>query len=124
MILSLYFFFFLMIRRPPRSTLFPYTTLFRSEKLHPATVHARPLQYALRLALVRGRVHEHPHDLARCQLADDLGVDPGDRPQAAGPVARVVGPADPCGVVPFPLGGHVKPEGGGSLHAGYDASPR
>src|SRR2546430_16808963 len=25
------FFFFLMIRRPPRSTLFPYTTLFRSE---------------------------------------------------------------------------------------------
>src|SRR3712207_9432077 len=27
---SLIFFFFLMIRRPPRSTLFPYTTLFRS----------------------------------------------------------------------------------------------
>src|SRR3712207_7086090 len=26
------FFFFLMIRRPPRSTLFPYTTLFRSFK--------------------------------------------------------------------------------------------
>src|SRR5579859_8208517 len=25
------FFFFLMIRRPPRSTLFPYTTLFRSD---------------------------------------------------------------------------------------------
>src|SRR2546430_16798170 len=29
------FFFFLMIRRPPRSTLFPYTTLFRSgDTLH------------------------------------------------------------------------------------------
>src|SRR2546428_5516546 len=27
---SVLFFFFLMIRRPPRSTLFPYTTLFRS----------------------------------------------------------------------------------------------
>src|SRR5256885_14578400 len=27
---SFLFFFFLMIRRPPRSTLFPYTTLFRS----------------------------------------------------------------------------------------------
>src|SRR6202162_6528451 len=27
-------FFFLMIRRPPRSTLFPYTTLFRSRELH------------------------------------------------------------------------------------------
>src|SRR6266446_8407854 len=27
-------FFFLMIRRPPRSTLFPYTTLFRSSNFH------------------------------------------------------------------------------------------
>src|SRR5688572_31353696 len=27
-------FFFLMIRRPPRSTLFPYTTLFRSQDRH------------------------------------------------------------------------------------------
>src|SRR5258708_28805599 len=26
----IFYFFFLMIRRPPRSTLFPYTTLFRS----------------------------------------------------------------------------------------------
>src|SRR5436309_11522874 len=30
--LNLFDFFFLMIRRPPRSTLFPYTTLFRSEE--------------------------------------------------------------------------------------------
>src|SRR5256885_9940638 len=29
---TLLIFFFLMIRRPPRSTLFPYTTLFRSAK--------------------------------------------------------------------------------------------
>src|SRR5471030_3396128 len=29
-VVSILFFFFLMIRRPPRSTLFPYTTLFRS----------------------------------------------------------------------------------------------
>src|SRR3712207_9391084 len=28
---DVFFFFFLMIRRPPRSTLFPYTTLFRSQ---------------------------------------------------------------------------------------------
>src|SRR2546428_6035538 len=28
----IFYFFFLMIRRPPRSTLFPYTTLFRSRK--------------------------------------------------------------------------------------------
>src|SRR3712207_7710872 len=31
-------FFFLMIRRPPRSTLFPYTTLFRSRGQHPLEV--------------------------------------------------------------------------------------
>src|SRR5438874_12535275 len=38
-------FFFFMIRRPPRSTLFPYTTLFRSQRA-PAGVHeltGRPL---------------------------------------------------------------------------------
>src|SRR6266404_8123390 len=29
----LFIFFFLMIRRPPRSTLFPYTTLFRSQRV-------------------------------------------------------------------------------------------
>src|SRR6266566_6159908 len=44
----MFFFFFLMIRRPPRSTLFPYTTLFRS----------RPLRRQLpRPAPVRGRAH-------------------------------------------------------------------
>src|SRR5699024_12259178 len=32
-------FFFLMIRRPPRSTLFPYTTLFRSIDLMAANCH-------------------------------------------------------------------------------------
>src|SRR6202022_5013135 len=32
--LPLFLFFFLMIRRPPRSTLFPYTTLFRSVRHH------------------------------------------------------------------------------------------
>src|SRR3712207_9280120 len=47
-IVVLFLFFFLMIRRPPRSTLFPYTTLFRSFSFMPklartpcvATVHA------------------------------------------------------------------------------------
>src|SRR3712207_8648618 len=36
---SYFIFFFLMIRRPPRSTLFPYTTLFRSS---PAAVLGWP----------------------------------------------------------------------------------
>src|SRR5258706_8378304 len=36
-VLLIYSFFFLMIRRPPRSTLFPYTTLFRSRDLEART---------------------------------------------------------------------------------------
>src|SRR5437762_12263773 len=48
---QLYLFFFLIIRRPPRSTLFPYTTLFRSGsgdrleivvKLHRPPVYRNP----------------------------------------------------------------------------------
>ena len=42
------FFFFLMIRRPPRSTLFPYTTLFRSLFLScPFFVAAAPTLFIL-----------------------------------------------------------------------------
>src|ERR1035437_5087078 len=46
----LFLFFFLMIRRPPRSTLFPYTTLFRSFSFKPRpklkqfrVFHTKPL---------------------------------------------------------------------------------
>src|SRR5258707_227167 len=39
-----FWFFFLMIRRPPRSTLFPYTTLFRScHAFSPAGVLRKPV---------------------------------------------------------------------------------
>src|SRR5271167_5082634 len=43
------FFFFLMIRRPPRSTLFPYTTLFRTPR-DPADVAAPARGRGRRLA--------------------------------------------------------------------------
>src|SRR3712207_6153933 len=42
--LSCVSFFFLMIRRPPRSTLFPYTTLFRSLSHHLKDRIARPME--------------------------------------------------------------------------------
>src|SRR5258705_10091774 len=42
-------FFFLMIRRPPRSTLFPYTTLFRS----PARANAQPRDGSANVATPR-----------------------------------------------------------------------
>src|SRR3712207_9268467 len=41
LLFDLSYFFFLMIRRPPRSTLFPYTTLFRSADRDQQTEHDR-----------------------------------------------------------------------------------
>src|ERR1022692_5069919 len=41
------FFFFLMIRRPPRSTLFPYTTLFRSLVFGNFGLKVEPLRFCL-----------------------------------------------------------------------------
>src|SRR6266511_5880714 len=54
----LFLFFFLMIRRPPRSTLFPYTTLFRSA---PRTPTACPRSRD-RIP-PRGRSEEHTSEL-------------------------------------------------------------
>src|SRR2546430_3818270 len=56
------FFFFLMIRRPPRSTLFPYTTLFRSRERHGGRDRRR-LQPSHRQAPAGGeRPQAGPHD--------------------------------------------------------------
>src|SRR3989449_4343960 len=46
-------FFFLMIRRPPRSTLFPYTTLFRSVR---DRIHAGAVELARQERLLVGPV--------------------------------------------------------------------
>src|SRR5258708_23807663 len=63
------FFFFLMIRRPPRSTLFPYTTLFRSispRAQRPITAirrNARPGEGSGGDARLRYRSEEHTSEL-------------------------------------------------------------
>src|SRR3712207_7570172 len=57
------FFFFLMIRRPPRSTLFPYTTLFRSgpnTEDTPTIVEATGFSQGIVLAQVNELVDELP----------------------------------------------------------------
>src|SRR3712207_8477146 len=51
----MFYFFFLMIRRPPRSTLFPYTTLFRSCRRTSADSAASGRQVAGGLVGVPGR---------------------------------------------------------------------
>src|SRR5438477_10455031 len=58
-------FFFLMIRRPPRSTLFPYTTLFRSRDLIQGS--------AARLA------QANPAEVLKALASDDGGVGLRDR---------------------------------------------
>src|SRR3712207_9003322 len=71
------FFFFLMIRRPPRSTLFPYTTLFRSRRCEVGSGRTRrrsrrrhrgPGPWNQRLLAIRrtrrgGRSEEHTSEL-------------------------------------------------------------
>src|SRR5256885_10976906 len=68
-------FFFLMIRRPPRSTLFPYTTLFRSlpgrRRLAPCRpVHTvRSLPHRRRTVMGQRRSEEHTSELqSPCNL--------------------------------------------------------
>src|SRR5256885_7424089 len=70
-ILTPILFFFLMIRRPPRSTLFPYTTLFRSDRYTLAEYHERIGQIAVcRTAVVQDAGHMLHHD----QPADVAGL--------------------------------------------------
>src|SRR6266568_7576427 len=64
----LFCFFFLMIRRPPRSTLFPYTTLFRSQTPPPRSTlrrargpRSKPTAHAC--AAARFRSEEHTSEL-------------------------------------------------------------
>src|SRR2546430_8923939 len=79
MLCSLSVFFFLMIRRPPRSTLFPYTTLFRSrqgdlvraararldglEDLHAAAARGREMDRGAPRGRRPARSEEHTSEL-------------------------------------------------------------
>src|SRR2546429_9670633 len=62
-----FLFFFLMIRRPPRSTLFPYTTLFRSPRGdQPGESSADQAQMNRHLCRVRaGKKIHRPHDVQK-----------------------------------------------------------
>src|SRR2546426_9818893 len=66
-------FFFLMIRRPPRSTLFPYTTLFRSlpyEIGHPVVDVAPDRVRRHRPQLVLRHLHRQVHLAAMADVDD------------------------------------------------------
>src|SRR5438132_7626169 len=57
-------FFFLMLRRPPRSTLFPYTTLFRSGIIVPlAGAFSSPASASTNPVLATGKLDYHPEEI-------------------------------------------------------------
>src|SRR2546427_1978418 len=68
-----FFFFFLMIRRPPRSTLFPYTTLFRSvsgtRRAHPRRAGRRHNDGPARRMPRERRSEEHTSELSHSQIS-------------------------------------------------------
>src|SRR5437762_10233202 len=59
--ICLLLYFFLLIRHPPRSTLFPYTTLFRShgERAEEGVHHRRSLSSVVSSRWERTLVHDH-----------------------------------------------------------------
>src|SRR6266516_3222438 len=100
---SFFSFFFLMIRRPPRSTLFPYTTLFRAppRSRDPARLAGpRPVSPAPRGARLEGvhhpQVPHHAGRLSRSRLAPrGPGLEPRD-PDREIPEAHQPGRAAPA----------------------------
>src|SRR3712207_7467762 len=90
--------FFLMIRRPPRSTLFPYTTLFRSEGLskvialegapHGVTSNCVNPAY-VRTPLVEGQIADQAkaHGLSEDQVVEQVMLAPAA-------VKRLIEPAE------------------------------
>src|SRR5436190_22193292 len=62
-VVCLVFFFFLRIRRPPRSTLFPYTTLFRSYAQYGQIDFERQSLLRLDFAAIDARSEEHTSEL-------------------------------------------------------------
>src|SRR5256885_6706557 len=67
-----------MIRRPPRSTLFPYTTLFRSQMGASAAISNRLRCLGPLIGFVQPRV-DRPGLAAQRAMADRLAVERGDR---------------------------------------------
>src|SRR2546429_1223609 len=73
MSIKVIFFFFLMIRRPPRSTLFPYTTLFRS--IGSAREVARRCEYDPAFQWLTGLEEVNYHTLADFRVEKQKELD-------------------------------------------------
>src|SRR5947199_10732108 len=73
-------FFFFMVRRPPLSTLFPYTTLFRSSFLRARIERFKPVRLPGLPPLVAGAIGYFSYDMVRLierlpkRLRDEIGL--------------------------------------------------
>ena len=72
--MRVFVFFFLMIRRPPRSTLFPYTTLFRSKKKEKEKTVVKTRADADRLKAEAGDLRKKAED-KKTEL-NEIGTEP------------------------------------------------
>src|SRR2546422_6769450 len=97
-----FLFFFLMIRRPPRSTLFPYTTLFRSATPSTMTKRAAAIRATCALCLKKhnwgqaagSRSEEHTSELqSRLHLVCRLLLEKKNAMSASIAVRRVPTPS-------------------------------
>src|SRR5256885_10373475 len=96
-------FFFLMLRRPPRSTLFPYTTLFRSDQLTSRADQRHPAETLPRVAINSGAgapmqagrglpagSEEHTSEpQSPCNLVSRLPLAKKKRPKPRRPASRL-----------------------------------
>src|SRR3712207_4910658 len=94
--------FFLMIRRPPRSTLFPYTTLFRSELSGGERIETNTLVWTAGVRPHPALVHwELPLDeRGRLKVDETLRVEGHENVWALGDCAAVPNRATPGSVDP------------------------
>src|SRR6266513_4105838 len=114
----IFVFFFLMIRRPPRSTLFPYTTLFRSrcrsgcrllgrgdpDRATPRHADPRPAGPAARLARARDRASVRRRAVRRLAAAPRPIIKPKIK-TAALKHSFLDRPEDNARVLAIPCGG-------------------
>ena len=87
-------------------------------KLNVPQIHADVLENTAGVGLVFLVPDDETNLFAGGNFPDHLAIDPRDDLEFAGPVAGVVGPAEPRGFMGFPFGGHGVPEVGGDVSNG------
>ena len=78
-------------------------------------VGSRPSQVTVDDLLVGSALDQDSNRLAGGESADDFSINPANGIELVGPIGRIVGPAEPSGLMGLPLGGHGVAQFGGGL---------